>query len=92
MYSNFLLGTLRVSRGAKAKLKRIPYDLIARHAVNEHGALTLKENIANMASMKTVGPILSRYLIDPTDKSKGNIVIVTRASWDETLVRLETES
>jgi len=52
----------------------------------------LKENIANMASMKTVGPILSRYLIDPTDKSKGNIVIVTRASWDETLVRLETES
>jgi hypothetical protein len=83
---------LRVSRGAKAKLKRIPYDLIARHAVNEHGALTSKEDIANLAAMKTVGQIMSRYLIDPTDKSKGNIVIVTRASWDETLVRLETES
>ncbi len=92
MYSNFLLGTLRVSRGAKAKLKRIPYDLIARHAVNEHGALTSKEGIANLAAMKTVGQIMSRYLIDPTDKSKGNIVIVTRASWDETLVRLETEA
>jgi len=40
MYSNFLLGTLRVSRAAKVKLKRIPYDLIARHAVNEQGNIT----------------------------------------------------
>lgn len=92
MYSNFLLGTLRVSRGAKVKLKRVPYDLIARHAVNEHGQLTSKENIANLAAMKTVGRIMSRYMIDPTDRAKGNIVIVTRATWDETLVRLETES
>lgn len=74
------------------KLKRVPYDLIARHAVNEHGQLTAKENIANLAAMKTVGPIMSRYMIDPTDRAKGNIVIVTRATWDETLVRLETES
>lgn len=92
MYSNFLLGTLRVSRGAKTKLKRIPYDLIARHAVNEHGALTSKETIANLAAMKTVGPIMSRHVVDPTDRSKGHVVIVTRASWDETLVRLETEA
>ena len=92
MYSNFLLGTLRVSRSAKMKLKRIPYDLIARHAVNEHGAISNKENIANLAAMKTVGAIMSRYMIDPTDKSKGNVVIVTRVAWDETLVRLETES
>ncbi len=92
MYSNFLLGTLRVSRGAKVKLKRVPYDLIARHAVNEHGQLTAKENIANLAAMKTVGSIMSRYMIDPTDRAKGSVVIVTRAAWDETLVRLETES
>jgi hypothetical protein len=92
MYSNFLLGTLRVSRAAKKKLKRVPYDLIARHAVNEHGTLTQKENVANLTAMKTVGSIMSRYMIDPTDKSKGNVVVITRVAWDETLVRLETES
>ena len=91
MYSNFLLGTLRVSRAAKVKLKRIPYDLIARHAVNEHGAISKTETISNLASMKTVGEIMSRYAVDPTDKAQGNIVVITRASWDETLVRLETE-
>lgn len=91
MFSNFLLGTLRVSRAAKVKLKRIPYDLIARHAVNEHGMLSNDEVVTNMASMRTVGPITSRYFIDPTDKSLGTVVIVTRPSWDETLVRLENE-
>lgn len=92
MYSNFLLGTLRVSSGAKAKLNRIPYDLIARHAVNEHGQLTAKENIANLAAMKSVGSIMSRYMIDPTDVAQGNVVVITRAAWDETLVKLETEA
>jgi len=91
MYSNFLLGTLRVSRAAKVKLKRIPYDLIARHAVNEHGNISNDETIANLAAMKTVGAIMSRYPADPTDRAKGNVVVITRASWDETLVRLETE-
>ena len=92
MFSNFLLGTLRVSKGAKVKLKRVPYDLIARHAVNEHGDLTDKEVHENRVSMQTVGPITSRYLIDPTDKSKGSVLVITRVAWDETLVKLETES
>lgn len=91
MYSNFLLGTLRVSRGAKVKLKRIPYDLIARHAVNEHGQITKAETVSNLASMKTVGAIMSRYFVDPTDLGLGTVVIITRPSWDETLVRLENE-
>ena len=91
MYSNFLLGTLRVSRGAKVKLKRIPYDLICRHAVNEHGNLSQAETITNMAGMKTVGAIMSRYRVDPTDAALGNVVIITHATWDETLVKLETE-
>ena len=91
MYSNFLLGTLRVSRGAKVKLKRVPYDLIARHAVNEHGRITKAEAIANLASMSTVGAIMSRYFIDPTNMNLGTVVIITRPTWDETLVRLENE-
>ena len=92
MYSNFLLGTLRVSREAKSKLKRIPYDLIARHAVNEHGRLTKAETVVNIAAMKNIGRIMSRYDIDPTDRLKGTVVVITRAAWDETLVKLETES
>lgn len=91
MYSNFLLGTLRVSRGAKVKLKRTPYDLIARHAVNEHGHLSKEETVNNLASMKTVGAIMSRYFIDPTNMELGTVVIITRPSWDETLVKLENE-
>jgi len=91
MYSNFLLGTLRVSKGAKVKLKRIPYDLIARHAVNDHGDLTKTEAHNNVVSMKTVGPIMSRFQIDPTNARSGKVVVITRASWDETLVKLESE-
>jgi hypothetical protein len=91
MYSNFLLGTLMISEGAKLKLHRIPYDLIARHAVNEHGKVTKKEDAANLVSMKTVGNIMSRYALDPTDPSQGNVIIVTYKAWGETLVKLESE-
>ena len=91
MYSNFLLGNLRITEGAKIKLRRIPYDLIARHAINEHGTLTNREARRNETAMKTIGEIMSRYRVDPTDASLGNVVIITHATWDETLVKLETE-
>lgn len=91
MFSNFLLGNLRVTEGAKIRLKRIPYDLIARHAINEHGAITKREARCNAANMQTIGEIMSRYRVDPTDHSLGNVIVVTYATWDETLVKLETE-
>ena len=91
MQSNFLLGTLRITEGAKFSLKRIPYDLIARHAVNEHGAVSRRESRSNEMSMKTVGEIISRYTVDPTNPSLGNVMIITHATWDETLIKLETE-
>lgn len=91
MYSNFLLGTLRITEGARIRLKRIPYDLIARHAINEHGAITHREARRNEMNMKTIGEIMSRYRVDPTDAALGNVVIVTHATWDETLVKLENE-
>lgn len=47
MYANFLLGNLRVTEPAKIKLKRIPLDLIARHAVNDHGNITAREAKCN---------------------------------------------
>lgn len=91
MYSNFLLGTLRITEGARLRLKRIPYDLIARHAVNDHGALTTRESRRNELAMKSIGEIMSRYRVDPTDASLGNVVVITHECWDETLVKLETE-
>lgn len=91
MYSNFLLGNLCITEDAKARLRRIPYDLIARHAVNEHGKLTRREQRCNQIAMRTVGEIMSRYPIDPTDPLKGNVLVVTHETWDETLVKLESE-
>ena len=92
MFANFLLGTLQISEDAKLKLHRIPYDLVARHAVNEHGKITRKEYAANYEAMQTVGNIMSRYMVDPTDPTKGNVIIVTHKAWGETLIRLEHEA
>lgn len=91
MHSNFLLGALRVTEGTRIKLKRIPYDLICRHAVNEHGDLTAREARRNELAMQTIGEIMSRYRVDPTDAALGNVVVITHETWDETLVKLETE-
>lgn len=88
MKSNFLLGNLKLNDSARIKLKRIPMDLIARHAVQEHGLVTAKELEANTLAMKTLGEIKSRYYIDPTDKKAGTVIVVTRRTWDETTVML----
>lgn len=89
MQTNFLLGELKITEPARLKLKRLPYDLICRHAINEHGSITARERKANEHSMKTLGPIVSRYKADPTDPTTKHIVIRTRATWDETVVDLE---
>ena len=72
-------------------LKRIPYDLVARHAMNEHGSLSAREQRCNELAMQTVGEIMSRFRVDPTDLDQGNVLVITRASWGETLVKLENE-
>jgi len=89
MQTNFLLGSLRLTESARMVLKRQPYDLIARHAINEHGRITREERERNERSMKTLGPIISRYKADPTDPRSRYVVIYTRDTWDETLVSLE---
>jgi predicted transcriptional regulator len=89
MQTNFLLGTLKLTETARMALKRQPFDLIARHAVNEHGLITKKEQESNEKNMKTLGPIISRYKLDPTDPKSPNVIVYTRDKWDETLVTLE---
>lgn len=91
MYSNFLLGDISTTEKAFAALGRVPLDLVARHAVNEHGLATARELRQNAIAMKTGGPIISRYYIDPTNHRKGKVVVITTKSWGATQVQLETE-
>lgn len=92
MQSNFLLGKLRVTENVAQTLGRQPFDLVARHAVNEHGAVTSAERRVNKMSMETVGRIISRYPVNPTDPKQGNVLIITEEGWGSTLVKLEGEN
>jgi len=89
MQTNFLLGTLRLTEPARVALKRQPYDLVARHAINEHGHITAKEAAQNINSMKTLGPIISRYKADPTNPRSPHVLVVTQNTWSETLISIE---
>jgi hypothetical protein len=89
MMSNFLLGELKLTEPARLKLKRIPFDLICRHAINEHGDISPDEAKQNHESMHTMGPLISRYRADPTDPKSPTVVIYTRQTWDETVVYID---
>ena len=91
MFANFMLGELTVTEAAKDALHRIPLDLVARHAIGDHGLASARELKQNQVAMTTAGPIVSRYLIDPTQPARGRVMVVTRESWDRTTVQLESE-
>jgi hypothetical protein len=90
MQTNFLLGELKITDPARLVLRRLPFDLICRHAINEHGQINEEERRANDDGMQTLGPIISRYKADPTDPHSVQVVIQTRATWDETLIDVAT--
>lgn len=89
MQTNFLLGELSITPSARMLLKRLPYDLVARHAINEHGLITKRERARNELSMLTIGPIVSRYRADPTNPKSKYVVVETDERWGKTLVRVE---
>lgn len=89
MISHFLLGQLKIDDAATKKLGRCPLDLIARHAINEHGKITPDELADNMRSLKDCGAIKSRYMVDPTNPAAGFVIVETSESWAETTVTLE---
>lgn len=91
MRSNFLLGTLIVDDDVKLKLKRMPLDLIARHAVNDHGVATVRELRSNQHALQTADAIISRYAADPTDPSAGFVEVITSESWSTTTVKLKAK-
>lgn len=89
MISHFLLGQLKIDTKVSKKLGRCPLDLIARHAVNEHGKITPDELAENFRAVKECGAIKSRYMVDPTNPAAGFVVVETDAGWAETTVTLE---
>lgn len=89
MQTNFLLGTLKLTEEARLILKRQPYDLIARHAINEHGVISKKELQQNVKSMATLGTIISRYRANPIDPVSKYVLVVTKSSWSETVISVE---
>jgi hypothetical protein len=89
MQTNFLLGTLKLTEAARLLLKRQPYDLVARHAINEHGAVSAKELQQNINSLRTNGPIISRYRSNPLDPASPFVVVNTKATWGETVISVE---
>lgn len=91
MYANFLLGSLKATEGVLAKLKRLPLDMVARHAVNDHGRITDRERRKNQLAMKTINTIVSRYPVDPTDPEQGFVLVITDSEWQSTLIKLENE-
>jgi hypothetical protein len=91
MQTNFLLGSLQLSDQARLLLKRLPYDLVARHAINEHGTITPRERKQNALSMLIIGPIRSRYRTDPTNPKSKYVVIDTDATWSTTTISVSGE-
>lgn len=89
MVTNFLLGQLRITPEARSALGRLPYDLLCRHAIGEHGLITDEERQGNAIGLLTLGPIVSRYWLNPTDRSKGKVKVTTASTWHETRVTLD---
>lgn len=89
MRANFLLGVLKITPDARRTLKRLPYDLICRHAVGDYGSIDPATRVKNEHHMNTLGAIVSRYPADPTDPKTKYVRITTHATWRETVVELE---
>ena len=89
MQINFLLGTLELTEQARLLLKRVPLDLITRHAVNEPGTITRAERKRNELSMQTIGPVRSRYRVDPTKTFTPHVIVETDKTWTTTIIRVE---
>jgi hypothetical protein len=89
MYANFLLGAISARSNVVRRLGRVPLDLVARHAINDHGDITPDERDANVAAMRLAGEIVSRYPVDPTDPRKGMVRVTTVDGWGRTIISLE---
>ena len=51
MHANFLLGTLIYEESVEAAIGRNPLDLIARHAVCDHGIVSRRQKVRNRIAL-----------------------------------------
>lgn len=90
MKANFLLGEIVMTEEARQVLQRLPFDLLARHAVNDHGSVTEQELASNLHSvMNTMGVVRSRYKANPTAERSAWVLIETVDTWSKTRISLE---
>ena len=88
MHANFLLGTLIYEESVEAAIGRNPLDLIARHAVCDHGIVGRRQKVRNRVALGERGEIVSEYRLNPLHPEDGSIRITTSAGWGETVVSI----
>lgn len=89
MYANFLLGKILVDDDVIKLLGRVPLDLVALHAVNEHGYITEAEAKLNAQAERNPVTITSRYKVNPQNRALGFVRVTTHDGWEQTTVTLE---
>lgn len=91
MFAKFLLGSIKVDDSVRHELGREPLDLIARHAVCEHGVASPRRCKQNLLALAEAGEIQSEYLADPLDPTAGTVLVITTAGWGETCVTMKKQ-
>ena len=88
MHANFLLGTLIYEESVEAAIGRNPLDLIARHAVCDHGIVSRRQKVRNRVALDEHDEIVSEYHLNPLHPEDGSIRFTTSAGWGETVVSI----
>ena len=79
-----------IARMSRPEWRRVADVIRAFFTSTDAGLIQRRlERERNERGMKTLGPIISRYKADPTDKKSPTIVIATSECWTETLVYIE---
>ncbi|MDH1380585.1 hypothetical protein N5J07_14235 [Comamonas aquatica] len=91
MFAKFLLGKIKIEDSVRHVTGREPLDLIARHAVCEHGIASPRRHKQNLLALAEAGEIQSEYLVNPLDPSAGTVLVTTTAGWGETCVTMKKQ-
>lgn len=90
-FSYFPLGETLITEDAIAAIKRIPTDLILRHALLDFGRVSAAIAARNRRALKGGGQITSMFAIDPTDEHTKLLHVITTADRSKTYVCCEHE-
>lgn len=94
MFNRFLLGRIHVDDEVRRLLGRTPFDMVARHAVCDHGLVSQRRKKLNAIALSDSqggGDIQSEYIANIAHPEHGRIRIVTTEGWADTYVSLVKE-